>query len=117
MIEIDKKSCFSFKKNISTTEQRAEHPFAGWNTQHLHDAIKKVTHVKMNKKQNFETNTPTELNLKRAFLRYEFLSCVMVSARHGGGGVICVSVWGAFCVSRRVQALLFLDVASEIYCF
>ena len=31
----DGKSCFSVKKLISTSEQRAEHPFAGRNTQHI----------------------------------------------------------------------------------
>ena len=33
MIEKDLKSCFSIKKLISTSKQRAEHPLAGWNTQ------------------------------------------------------------------------------------
>ena len=30
----DGKSCFSFRKSISTREWRTDHPFAGWNTQH-----------------------------------------------------------------------------------
>ena len=35
MIEKDLKSCFRVKKMISTSERRAEHPFAGRNTQQL----------------------------------------------------------------------------------
>ena len=35
MMEIDGQSCFNVKKIISTSKQSAEHPFAGWNTQHL----------------------------------------------------------------------------------
>ena len=31
----DRKSCFSVKKSISTSEQCAEHPYAGQNTQHM----------------------------------------------------------------------------------
>ena len=37
-MEIDGKSCFSVKKQkqmILTSERRAEHPFAGWNTQQV----------------------------------------------------------------------------------
>ena len=33
MVKIDGKSCFIVKKLISTSEQRAEHPLAGRNTQ------------------------------------------------------------------------------------
>ena len=33
MVEIDGKSCYSVKKMISTSEQRAEHLFTGQNTQ------------------------------------------------------------------------------------
>ena len=35
MTEKDVKSCFSIKKLISISERRAEHPFAGRNTQHI----------------------------------------------------------------------------------
>ena len=35
IIKIDRKSCFSIKKMISTSNRHAEHPFAGRNTQHL----------------------------------------------------------------------------------
>ena len=31
----DGKSCFCVRKSISTSQRRAEHPFAGRNTQHL----------------------------------------------------------------------------------
>ena len=39
LMEIDRKSCFSVKKEkqkqvVLTNERRAEHPFAGRNTQH-----------------------------------------------------------------------------------
>ena len=30
----DRKSCFSVRKSISTSERRTEHPFAGQNSQH-----------------------------------------------------------------------------------
>ena len=39
MMEIDGKSCFSVKKIISTSEWRAEHLFAGQNTQHIRRLI------------------------------------------------------------------------------
>ena len=31
----DGKSCFSVRKSILTSKRRAEHPFAGQNTQHM----------------------------------------------------------------------------------
>ena len=37
MMEIDRKSCFSVKKIISTSKQHAEHSFAGRNSQHKCD--------------------------------------------------------------------------------
>ena len=35
MMEKHRKSCFSVKKMISTSEQHAKHPFVGQNTQHI----------------------------------------------------------------------------------
>ena len=37
---IDGKSCYSIRKSISTSERRAEHPFAGRNTQQLQQLAK-----------------------------------------------------------------------------
>ena len=83
MTEKDVKSCFTIKKLISTSERRAEHLFAGRNTQHPTPTPNFLRSYFVVQKFGIGRETAYEIDPWLEILNLATLPCVINLSPHG----------------------------------